>query len=99
MTLRSATQIQPQRRSDRVSWPDVLRCLGRDESRSYALDRIRDRGFSGSSCGDRFALRSTRDLVAGALTATEDWLELTHPRWPERQSIRDVRRRLEMEVA
>lgn len=63
--------------------------------RSYALDQIRDRGFSADSFGTK---RKMRELVAAALTRTEDWLELSHPGWGERSTIRDVRRRLEQEL-
>jgi hypothetical protein len=34
-----------------------------------------------------------------ALTATEDWLELEHPRWTEdRVVLKALRRRLELEL-
>jgi len=37
--------------------------------------------------------------MADALTATEDWLEINHPRWLEdRALLKELRRRLELEL-
>lgn len=36
-----------------------------------------------------------REKATRRLTELEDWLELAHPRWPERGRLRQVRRRLE----
>lgn len=86
----------PQRRSGAVSWSEVLRALGRPVVRSYAVDRFRQQGFLAA---DSITLEqpwsNCRSAVCHALTATEDWLETEHPRWPERDTIRAVRRRLE----
>jgi hypothetical protein len=82
----------------RVTYRDVLRALGRDVVRFYALDRLRDRGFDADLCANPRKGRPHREALADALTATEDWLEYEHPRWPERETIRVVRRRLELEL-
>lgn len=86
-----------------VAWRDVLAVLQDDETRSYALSRFRDAGFSADAFGHR---RAAREALADALTRTEDWLEyreVDHPRrahWyrPQREAIRGVRRRLEWEL-
>jgi len=78
-----------------VAWPDVLRVVQRDETRSLVLERFRSSGFSADSFG-----RSAKSRVAAAdaLTAAEDWLEMNRPgAQDERSAIRDVRRRLELE--
>ena len=74
------------------SWPDVLRALGRPETRSCALDRFRTHGFAAVSWG---ASNEATAAMARALSETEDMLELSHPKWPERESIKAVRRQLE----
>jgi hypothetical protein len=78
-----------------VRWPDVMRALYSDETRAKALDRYRSDGHT----PDDFARsRAAREAMADALTRTEDWLEDEHPRWPDRASIKAVRRRLEWEL-
>ncbi|MFZ5891280.1 MAG: hypothetical protein ACOY0T_09540 [Myxococcota bacterium] len=47
---------------------------------------------------DDFGKRAAREAMADALTRAEDQLELEHPRWPERDELREVRRRLEKEL-
>jgi hypothetical protein len=85
-----------------VRWPEVLRALQADDSRSYALTSFRSGGFSADSFGAKTSpsSRPAREAMANALTATEDWLELEHPvRWRrERDAIRAIRRRLEWEL-
>jgi hypothetical protein len=79
-----------------VTWRDVLRCLPDDQTRSYALSRFRESRFDADSFATRIAARAA---LADALTATEDFLEVEHPRREgDRLAIRDVRRRLETEV-
>jgi hypothetical protein len=86
-----------------TTWPDVLRCLPEDETRSCAIGRYRDAGFAADSFGHR---RNAREAMADALTRTEDWLEYREVDLPrrahlyraERDAIRDVRRRLEWEL-
>ena len=83
-------------RSSAPTFSEVLRVTGRPETRSYAVDRFREQGIlpaSGMQLTKPWA--GCRSAVADALTATEDWLELTHPKWAERDVIRDVRRQLE----
>jgi hypothetical protein len=81
-----------------VTWPEVLRALGRDSVRSYALDQLKRRGFSPVFFGAGSGARPTREAVADALSATEGWLELEHPKYPERKTTKTVRRRLEVEL-
>lgn len=78
-----------------LKWPDVLRAVPRPEVRVWLLARFRGRGFD----ADSFRLRSVREGMADALTATEDWLEINHPRWLEdRALLKELRRRLELEL-
>jgi hypothetical protein len=82
----------------------VVAALHTDETRSYALSRFRDAGFSPDSFG---RLRNAREAAADALAHAEDWLELREverPRrahWyrPQREAIRAVRRRIELELS
>jgi hypothetical protein len=68
----------------------VLGALGRDEVRERVLSRFKERG------GDRNRwIASDHDVMADALTRAEDWLELDHPRWPEREALAIVRRKVE----
>jgi len=67
--------------------------------RSWGMNALRGRGFDADSFGAAAAqARAHREAVAGALTATEGWLEYEHPRWEEREALREVRRRLECEL-
>lgn len=79
-----------------LRWPDVLRCLQTDKTRSYVLHRFRACGFSASS----WWRRSARRKMAELLTAAEDGLE--HARAcaevADRVAIRTARRRLEQEL-
>lgn len=78
-----------------LQWPDVLRAVPRPETRVWLLARFRDRGFD----ADSFAFKMGRVAMAEALTATEDWLELEHPRWKEdRALLKLLRRVLEIEL-
>lgn len=79
-----------------IGWSDVLRGLERDAARAYALERYRASGHSPDDFG---RLAAARAAMADALTRTEDWLELEHPRWAaDRQAIAAVRRPLELEI-
>lgn len=77
-----------------IGWRDVLRVLERDEVRERALGQYRGAGFT----PDGFRERPARDAMCHVLTRLEDWLELVHPRWPEREAVRGVRRALEREL-
>ena len=84
-----------------IAWPDVLQAMPEDETRSYAFRRVRDAGFSAVSFGlkTNARWRRAREATADALTRTEDWLELTHPRRAaDRAALQAVRRRLEWEL-
>lgn len=82
--------------NSKVSWPRILSALGREQVRSIAVFGYRITGFS----PDDFTsgIRAARESMADALTRTEDWLEINHPVWRERESIRGVRRELELEL-
>ena len=77
-----------------VTWPEVLRALQTDRARSTALTRFREAGFSADDFGH---VRKAREALAEALTRTEDMHAGPSSR-PERVAIRDVRRRLEVEL-
>ena len=77
-----------------MGWPDVLRVLQDDETRSQALGHYRAAGFTPDDFGRS---RLARESMAQALTAVEDWLETAHPRrLAEREALRRVRRRVEV---
>lgn len=79
-----------------VTWPEVLRAVSGDETRSYVIQRLRGAGFSADDFGHQ---RKAREVVADALTPSEDRLELSGPKAQvERAAIRDARRRLEWEL-
>jgi hypothetical protein len=68
----------------------VLCSLGREEVRERVLSRFRLEG------GNRDRWQSSdHAIMAEAITRAEDWLELDHPRWPEREAIAAIRRKLE----
>lgn len=68
---------QGSREGSVLKWSDVLWAVPRTEVRVWLLARFRDRGFDAES----FSRRATRVGMAEALTATEDWIEMHHPRW------------------
>lgn len=78
-------------------WPDVLRAVQGDETRPALLGRYRAAGYGPDDFG---RLRGAREAMADALTRTEDSLEGRHGRnvETERDRIRAVRRRLEVEL-
>lgn len=78
------------------SFSDVLRALGGPETRSYAVNRFREQGILAASGMQLLKPWATSKVdTCRALTATEDWLEINHPKRPERVAIRNVRRALE----
>lgn len=83
---------------ERLGWPVVLGCLSEPETRQRAITQFRAAGFT----PDQFAAKqSARAAAVDALVSAEDWLELGHAsprRMAERSAIRDVRRRLELEL-
>jgi len=86
--------VRPKRRA--VTWPDIVGCLLAADTRSLATKSYRAQGWD----PDQFAtLRLARVAMANALSSIEDWLESEHPRRTgESVSIRQVRRRLELEL-
>src|SRR5687767_5297043 len=80
-----------------VKWSDIIAVIPDPENRSYALQAFRDAGFSADSFGHE---RMARELVAEGLTRLEDQLELRgSPKLAtQRLAIREVRRRLELEL-
>jgi hypothetical protein len=78
-----------------LEWSDVLRAVPGSKTRVWLIGRYKSMGFDAES----FGRKSGRVAMAGALTATEDWLELEQPRNVlARARIRDLRRRLELEL-
>jgi hypothetical protein len=77
-----------------VKYADVVRVLGRDETRCQVMERFRASGGN----RDRWAA-SDRLAMASALTQTEDWLELEHPGSVERAALSRIRRALEGEAS
>jgi len=94
--IKTASEKPERARRARIGWPDVLRVLQGDETRSYAIGRYRAGGFG----PDDFARsRPAREAMADALTYAEDRLELQGwRRDPERAAMREVRRALELEL-
>lgn len=84
-------------RGGAATYRNVLAALPDDATRLETLRRYRAAGFT----ADDFATsRKARRAMAEALTRTEDRLEIEHPRRiAERDAIKAVRRRLELEVA
>ncbi len=78
----------------RLEYREVVRVLGTDENRTFALSLYREAGFT----GDCFATKTAaRVSLAEALIALEDRLEPGR-RQTDREAIRGVRRRLEVEL-
>lgn len=94
--IKKAPAETPRARRSVLGWGDVLRPLQRDEARSVALSLYRARGYSPDDFG---RVRAARGAMADALSRTEDWLEIEHPRCEtERAAVRRVRRALEQEL-
>lgn len=75
-----------------IEYQDVLRVLSRDGLRDLVLGRFRAAGGD----PDRFIEAPQRRLMADCLTAGEDWMETSHPRWTdEREAVKAIRRQLE----
>jgi hypothetical protein len=93
---KNAPQKRVPRRGAALGWGDVLRAVQRDAARAYALDLYRAGGYS----ADDFAhVRAAREAMSDALARTEDWIEMQHAAWRgDRETIRDVRRSLEVEL-
>ena len=91
-----ASHKKPRARKRVVEWPDVLRVIQADQTRSLVLGQFKDSGFNADSWSSRWA----REKMAGLLTAAEDRHELERgpSRAAERQAISVVRRRLELEL-
>lgn len=68
----------------------VLGAIGRDEVRELVLGRFKARG---GGC-NRWNATDHR-VMADAITRAEDWLEIEHGRWPEREALAALRRKLE----
>lgn len=103
----SAGEVRARARRGRLGWPDVLRVLETDETRSLAVGLYRAEGWTPDDFGrPRGAprAREAREAMADALTRTEDWLELAtvRQRYPtldaQRARIQEVRHALELEL-
>jgi hypothetical protein len=96
ISIKTAAGKRAGARKRAIGWSDVLRGLERDAVRSQALERYRAEGHSPDDFGRLLAARAA---MADALTRTEDWLELQHPRWlDDRAAVAAVRRPLELEI-
>jgi hypothetical protein len=80
-----------------VSWPDILRAVQDEKARSSVSNVLRDAELTPDQFGSN---RKARELVADQLTRVEDELEPRRGKRAaaERLAIRDVRRRLELEL-
>ncbi len=85
----------PRRLGPPLAWREVLGALQQDETRQAVVALYRQSGFQ----ADDFGGRKARVAMVEILVSTEDALELEHPgRRVERDAIKAVRRRLEVEV-
>ena len=79
-------------------WPDVLAAVQDDAARSTIVRSLAEAGFS----IDNFARANhAREIVCTCLSRYEDQLECMHHgklRAVERDAVRSVRRRLEVEL-
>jgi hypothetical protein len=88
-TDKSVARVGPSR-GTAPRYSTVLGALGRDEVRERVHDRFKARGGDRNRGG-----ASDHDVMAEALTRAEDYLEVEHARWPERETLAVVRRKLE----
>lgn len=96
-SIKTAPKKTTRARRVALGWSDLVRAVQSDEARFCFLDRYRAAGFTPDHFGH---LRTARETAADALSRTEDMLEgMRGPRREEeRQAIRVVRRRLELEL-
>ena len=102
-STKSAARRKRKPQPGRVTWPEVLRVLQDDETRSYSLTSFKALGFGAETFG---RIRDAREAVADGLTRAEDMLEyreLDRGRGHvdarrQRLAICEVRRRLEWEL-
>lgn len=89
--------LQSAKTHQRVSgWSTVFRVLKDEGTRSRVITALRASGFTTVDVAHH---KTARLALAEILTRTEDWLEISKPKaWLEREAIRTVRRRLEVEV-
>jgi hypothetical protein len=79
----------------RLGWSDVLRVVQEPKALALALSRFKGAGFT----PDEFNHSKTaRIMMCETLTRVEDWLEMEKPRSPDRDAVKGVRRRLELEL-
>jgi hypothetical protein len=85
--------MTPQNRS--VTFETAMAVLDTPQTRLAARAHLQTLQNKGSeTCGQT----TTRQVVARALTAAEDWLEYNRPRDPDRARIKSVRRRVEATI-
>jgi hypothetical protein len=80
-----------------VTWPDVLRVIQEEPTRSTALARFRAAEFKADDFATR---RNARESILEGLVSAEDALESARGEGATaaRRAIRAVRRRLEVEL-
>lgn len=94
-SIKTAVGFSEAARRTVFGWPDVLRVIHDDETRSAVLTRYRAAGWT----PDDFArCRAARAAMADAVTRREDVLELRRGRDAERAELRELRRRIEREL-
>lgn len=82
-------------RGSAFEWPDVLRAVQGPEARHRVLANYQAAGFRPDDFGHAV---TARKALCEALVRTEDWLELSRPRSPERQAVKALRSPLEREL-
>lgn len=84
-----------QARKPRVSWEMCLAVLDDPKTRSVAMTVLARAGIKPT---ETWGQTTTKEATARAMTAAEDWLENEHRRCPDRERIKSMRRRLELEI-
>lgn len=79
-----------------VTWPEVLRALPDDQSRSLALKGFRDRGFTAESFASQ---TEVREVLVEDLVKLEDAYEFRRGKFAAVSAdVKALRRRLELEL-
>ena len=93
--IKTAAHKVARARGSAFGWPNVLRAVQGPETRHRVLANYDAAGFRPDDFGHVVAARKA---LCEALVRTEDWLELSRPRSPERQLLKNLRSPLEREL-
>lgn len=93
--IKTAARRLPRARGSAFGWPDVMRAVQGPETRHRVLVNYEAAGFRPDDFGH---VVTARKALCEALVRTEDWLELSRPRSPERQALKAFRSPLEREL-